>query len=146
MGRVRVPSSWSGAEGTSGRVTLAGDAAHGQHPMAGWGGNSALLGACTLVEMIRSTPKKDGGSKDAIIHDWFTIFERYENIHRPRAEFIQMWANYVGCGMKLSDEHKTLVDRWLSRLFLPEESFPEEVHKILQEFNVLNQKDISTLN
>mmetsp|Transcript_20698 Transcript_20698/g.26122 ORF Transcript_20698/g.26122 Transcript_20698/m.26122 type:complete len:125 (-) Transcript_20698:103-477(-) len=123
------------------------------HPAPGHGGNSALLGACTLVEKIRdaSAPKSgsascnDGDGKKAS-YDWKTILKHYEDTHRPRAEFLQLRSNYVGSGKRPTKEHDTLVNTWLSRLFLPgEATVPKEVDKILREFDVLKQEHVTAL-
>lgn len=78
LARNAAPSSWSG---DSGRVTLAGDAAHAMHPNVGWGGNSAIVGACTLLEMIEHDIKKHDDDNDISLN-WKSIFKGYEEVHK----------------------------------------------------------------
>ncbi|KAH7471972.1 hypothetical protein FOMA001_g13194 [Fusarium oxysporum f. sp. matthiolae] len=75
---------------TNGRITLAGDAAHGTTPHVGYGAGMGIEDATVLTAVLEQAAmvlkKGDRGisKEDALVH----AFETYDSVHRERAQWL----------------------------------------------------------
>lgn len=78
-----------------GRLALVGDSAHGMHPNISQGANSAFESAAVVVQTLAQEVGMD--KKDSALVEWSKALQAYETQRKPKADFVQRFANMMGC-------------------------------------------------
>jgi 2-polyprenyl-6-methoxyphenol hydroxylase-like FAD-dependent oxidoreductase len=122
-----------------GKVAIVGDAAHGVHPMAGQGANSAFESTSSLVEALVVCKR-----------DWISGLESYEKQRKERADLVHKFCNILGCiqgnGVReeITEEHKNAMNEWILE-GSPNDKPPKALKEAFEDFDVLIQPGVSRL-